>query len=107
MEKQKCPWYVWIFSFLALFVLIGMTMFSIAINLIRKKVKYEVWLKLLGELLLDWVVLFMLPVSVFAMLGTNFLPSVWNWLALPISYALGVYPVIRMWRWRKRNLPGS
>lgn len=107
MEKSKCPWHIWIFSFFALFALAGMTMFQVAGDLIRKKLKYDVWLKLFGELLLDWVVLFMLPMFVLAMLGGNFMPSVWNWLALPITYALGIYPAIRIWRWRKRNLPGS
>lgn len=106
-NRSACPWYIWIFSFFALFVLAGMTMFRVAADLFRKKVKYDVWLKLLGEILLDWVVLFMLPVMLFSILGGTLLPTIWKWLALPAVYALGFYPAMRMWRWRKKNLQNS
>lgn len=105
MKKWSgCPWYIWVFSFFSLFVLTVITMFRVWLALIQRKVSFDLWLKFVGEFFLDWGILFMLSVMLLSLLIEYFAPGLWVNLGLPIAYALGIFPAVRMYRWRKSHL---
>ncbi len=101
---KECPWYVRIFSFLAVFVLIVASGPRLAARLFRDGFQLELWLRFCGEVLLDWFVFFMLPMMVLAVVVGSLAPGLWNWLGFPLLYVLGLYPAVRIWYWRKENL---
>ena len=101
---KECPWYVRIFSFLAVFVLIVASGPRLAARLFRDGFQLELWLRFCGEVLLDWFVFFMLPMMVLAVVVGSLATGLWNWLGFPLLYVLGLYPAVRIWYWRKENL---
>ncbi len=103
-EHKKCPWYIWAFSFLALFVLYIVSTVQIMGGIISRKYKLEQWFCFFGEFVLDFFIFFFLPVGLAAALLGNLAPELWNILGLPFAYLCGIYPAIHMWRWRSEHL---
>lgn len=108
MEKQeKCPWYVWIFSFLAMFALSVVIMIEFAKRDRKEKLTGRSWVKPWGQMMAAIFgndLLLFVPYTVCVIVGFTLFPEVWAWLYFPTAYLLGIYPAIRLWRWRKKHL---
>ena len=104
---KECPVYVWIFSFFALFVLILITMIQFVRwlrSLFGGKFPFDRWLSFCGELLVDLLLLFMLPCAILAMVLETLAAGLWNeWLGFLCAYLLGIYPTVRLWKWRTEH----
>ena len=108
MNKWKeCPVYIWIFSFLALLVLVFITMFQFLLlmpSFFRGKFPFDRWLSFCGEFLVDLFLLFILPYAILAMTLGTWVAGLWTaWLGFLCAYLLGIYPTVRMWKWRKEH----
>ncbi len=103
-EQKKCPWYVWGFSFLAMFVLFTVTTVRFLAALFRRKFDLELWGGFIAEGLFDCGLLFMLPVGLLALVISSLSPAAWEWLGFPLAYLLGICPARRLWMWSKKHL---
>ena len=108
MKKWKeCPVYVWIFSFFAFFVLVFLTMFRFIFlmpSLFRGKFPFDRWFSFCGEFLIDLFLLLILPYAILSMTLGVWAAGLWEaWLGFLCAYLLGIYPTVRLWKWRKAH----
>ena len=104
---KECPVYVWIFSFFALFVLMLITMFQFVLwlrSLFGGKFPFDRWLSFCGEFMIDIFLLFMLPYAILTMTLGTWAAGFWTeWLGFLCAYLLGIYPTVRLWKWRTEH----
>ena len=106
---KECPVYVWIFSFFALFVLMSITIIQFQFVALRRaflggKFPFDRWFSFCGELLVDLLLLFMLPCAILAMALETWAAGPWiKWLGSLCVYLLGIYPTVRLWKWRTEH----